>query len=137
MQLNENARIDTSQVEDQRGSGGGLGGGGLPIPLPVGRGKGGMIITLIVVVASMLLGGGFGLNALTDGEGDNTALAEKCSGADRLEQLDCRNTLYVNSIQDYWQDALPQQFGKPYEKALTNYFSSAVNTGCGRSRMCK
>jgi predicted metalloprotease len=135
MQLNENARIDTSQVEDQRGaSGGGLGGGGLPIPIPVGRGKGGLILTLIVVVASVLLGGGFGLNALDDGgggTGDNGSLEQKCSAPDRLEQLDCRNTLYVNSIQDYWQDALPQQLGKPYSKAPTNFFSQGVRTGCG------
>ena len=79
MELNENARIDTSQIEDQRGSpgGGGLSGGGLPIPIPTGGGKGGLIITLIVVVASVLLGGGFGLNALTDDGGQGTTPAWK------------------------------------------------------------
>jgi predicted metalloprotease len=133
MQLNENARIDTSQVDDQRGASGGR--SGIPIPIPIGRGKGGLILTLIVVAASVLLGGGFGLNALDDGggggTGDNGALEQRCQASDRLEQLDCRNTLYVNSIQDYWQEALPRQFGKPYEPAQTNFFSQGVQTGCG------
>jgi len=132
MQLNENARIDTSQIDDQRGSSGG--GGGLGgIPIPIGRGKGGLILTLVVVVASMLLGGGFGLNALNDGgsAGDNTALREKCAAETALDQLDCRNTLFVNSIQDFWQAALPERFGKPYQQAQTTFFSQAVTTGCG------
>jgi predicted metalloprotease len=138
MQLNENARIDTSQVDDHRGAsgggGGGFGGGGLPIPM--GRGKGGLILTLVVVAASMLLGGGFGLNALNDGgggTGDNRALEQRCSAEGALAELDCRNTLYVNSIQDYWQDALPQHFGKPYQQATTNFFGQAVSTGCGQA----
>jgi uncharacterized protein len=135
MQLNENARIDTSQVDDQRGASGGGGMGGLPIPIPVGGGKVGLIITLVVVVASVLLGGGFGLNQLTGDEGGagDEALAQKCAAQDALDQLDCRNTLFVNSIQDYWQDALPQTFGKPYAKATTNFFSQGVSTGCGQA----
>jgi predicted metalloprotease len=137
MELNENARIDTSQVEDRRGSGGGLGGGGfggggIPIPIPTGRGG---WIGIIIAVLVMLVGGGFGLNAVTGGEdsGDNTALEQKCSGSDKLQQLDCRNALYVNSIQAYWRTALPQHFGKPYQPAKTVYFSQAVSTGCGQA----
>jgi predicted metalloprotease len=135
MQLNENARIDTSQVDDQRGASGGGGVGGLPIPIPVGGGKTGLIITLVVVVASLLLGGGLGFNALTGDEGGagDEALAQKCAAENALDQLDCRNTLFVNSIQDYWRDALPQQFGKQYQLATTNYFSQAVSTGCGQA----
>ena len=45
--------------------------------------------------------------------------------------LDCRNALYVNSIQDYWADALPQHFGEQYQPADTVFFEQAVNTGCG------
>jgi uncharacterized protein len=133
MELNEQARIDTSQIEDRRGSGGGgLGGGGIPIPIPTGRGGWvGIIITLLV----LLIGGGFGVNAMTGGEdaGDNTTLEQKCSSGDKLEQLDCRNALYVNSIQTYWRTALPQVFGKPYQPAKTVYFSQAVSSGCGQA----
>jgi uncharacterized protein len=128
--LNEDAQIDTSQISDQR-SGGGGGLGGLPIPI----GRGGLVGTIITILA-LLVGGGFGINAMTGDsgqEGDNGTLQEQCSTAnpDRLKRTDCRNALYVNSIQDYWQDALPQTFGKPYQQAKTVFFAQAVNTGCG------
>ncbi|HEY0697522.1 MAG TPA: neutral zinc metallopeptidase [Micromonospora sp.] len=136
MELNENARIDTSQVEDRRGSGGGLGGGGIPIPIPGGGGRGGLIGIIIAVLVA-LVGGGFGLNAMTGGDdgggGDNTALEQKCSADDALKQLDCRNALYVNSIQAWWTKAMPEKFGQPYEPARTVLFSQAVSTGCGQA----
>ncbi|MEV1286298.1 neutral zinc metallopeptidase [Micromonospora sp. NPDC049679] len=132
MELNENARIDTSQVEDRRGSGGGGGlGGGIPIP----TGKGGLV-GLVVAVLVALVGGGFGINAATGGgggQGDNAAIEQKCAANDALEQLDCRNALYVNSIQAYWQGALPQHFGQPYQQVDTVLFRSAVNSGCGQA----
>ena len=78
MELNENARIDTSQVEDRRGGGGG--GGGLGIPIPIGGGRGG-IVGIVIAVLVALVGGGFGLNAMTGGEqGDNTALEQRWIG---------------------------------------------------------
>ncbi|PZV90835.1 hypothetical protein SAMN05443287_11256 [Micromonospora phaseoli] len=131
MELNENARIDTSQVEDRRGSGGG--GGGLGIPIPIGGGRGG-IVGIIIAVLVALVGGGFGLNAMTGGEsGDNAALEQRCEAANALEQLDCRNTLYVNSIQAYWRTALPQALGEQYRPTRTVFFSQAVNTACGQA----
>ncbi|MET0492361.1 MAG: neutral zinc metallopeptidase [Actinoplanes sp.] len=131
MELNENARIDTSQINDERSSGGGGGGiGGLPIG---GGGLTGIIISVVVA----LVAGFFGVNQLTGdsgGEaqtGDNTSLSQKCSQTDAIKQLDCRNVLYVNSIQDYWVDALPASFGDPYKPAKTDFFSGNVRTGCG------
>jgi uncharacterized protein len=127
--LNDDAQIDTSQVSDQR-SGGGGGLAGLPIPI---GGRGGIIGTIVTLIA-LLVGGGFGINAMTGGDsGDNSSLQEACSTANpnRLQRTDCRNALYVNSIQDYWTDALPQTFGKPYQPAKTVFFAQAVNTGCG------
>ncbi|MFD0783715.1 neutral zinc metallopeptidase [Micromonospora azadirachtae] len=130
MELNENAQIDTSQVDDRRDSdGGGLGG----IPIPIGGGRGG-IVGVVIAVLVALVGGGFGLNAAMDGgdpAGDNTSLRQKCSADDALRQLDCRNTLYVNSIQAYWRTALPREFGEQYRPSRTVFFSRAVNTACG------
>jgi len=131
MELNENARIDTSQIDDQRSSGGGGGGiGGLPIG---GGGITGVIITLLLAA----VGGFFGINQIGGDSGgapqtgDNTSLAQQCSQPDALEQLDCRNTLYVNSIQDYWVDSYPRYFDGSYQPARTVFFSNAVRTGCG------
>src|SRR4029453_11769716 len=121
MELNENARIDTSQIDDQRSSGGGGGGlGGLPI--------GGGGITGILVTGLLALGGDPGSQT-----GDNTTLSQECSQEDRLKQLDCRNVLYVNSIQDYWTEAFPQSFGEQYKPAKTVFFSNAVRTACGNA----
>jgi hypothetical protein len=129
MELNENADIDTSQIEDQRGSGGGGGGfGGLPI-------GGGGLLGIVVTVLLALVGGYFGINNLSgsgsSGQSDNTNLKQECSQSDALKQLDCRNTLYVNSIQAFWTKAEPQYFGKDYQKAKTVFFSDQVSTGCG------
>jgi predicted metalloprotease len=131
MELNENARIDTSQIDDQRSSGGGGGGiGGLPIG---GGGLTGIIVTVLIAV----VGGFLGINNLTDGDGastqtgDNTSLTQKCSQSEAVKQLDCRNVLYVNSIQDYWVEALPATFGEQYKPAKTVLFSQRVSTGCG------
>jgi predicted metalloprotease len=145
MEINDNADLDTSQIDDQRGSGGGFGGGGgggglggLPIPIG-GGGKMGLIITVVIVLGLLLLGGTFGRNLLGGGNspqsGDNTSLSKECdkSNPDRFKRPDCRNVLYVNSIQSYWQVAMPQVFGKQYQPAKTVFFSNAVTTGCGQA----
>jgi predicted metalloprotease len=130
MELNENANVDTSQVDDERGSGGGGGGfGGLPIG---GGGLTGIIVTLLIAV----VGGYFGINTLSGGssepqQGDNTSLRQECSQSDAIKQLDCRNVLFVNSIQAFWTDELPTSFGDPYKPAKTVLFSNQVRTGCG------
>ncbi|MET8149057.1 neutral zinc metallopeptidase [Actinoplanes sp. NPDC049668] len=131
MELNENASIDTSQIDDQRSSGGSGGGiGGLPI-------GGGGLTGIVVAVLIALVGGYFGVNNLAGDDGTaptgggDAALAQKCAQSDAREQLDCRNVLFVNSIQDYWADALPARFGEPYQPAKTVLFSNAVRTKCG------
>jgi predicted metalloprotease len=142
MDLNENADLDTSQVEDLRGSTGGGGGGGgggfggLPIPIPTGRGG---IITTIVVLGLLLLGGGtFGRSMLGGGssggqQSDNRQITQACAttNPDRLQREDCRNLLYVNSIQSFWQTELPQVTGVAYQSATTRFFNGSVQTGCG------
>jgi uncharacterized protein len=141
MELNDNANLDTGQVEDMRGSSGGGGGGffggggGGGFPIPIGGGKIGLIIALVVVVGGICLGGGFGSGLLGGGDNkaDNSNLQQKCaqSNPDRFKDEDCRNLLYVNSIQNFWSTGMQQYFGKPYQPATTRYFSGQINTGCG------
>jgi predicted metalloprotease len=137
MSLNEDAQIDTGQIEDQRASGGGGGRIGIPIPMGGGGGRGGLI-GLIVTVLLVLVGGGIGAGTMLGGGGgggqtDNTDLNRACSTAnpDRLKRTDCRNALYVNSIQNFWQTELPQVYGQQYQPADTVFFSGQTNTGCG------
>ncbi|MEV4826404.1 neutral zinc metallopeptidase [Micromonospora sp. NPDC049274] len=137
MELNERAELDTSQANDLgRGSGGG--GGGMGIPIPGGGGRGG-IIGIVVAVLIALLGGGFGLNAMTNGDDGGQAgggdIDQACGTAnpDRLQDARCRNLLYVNSIQGYWQKEYPELGNGKYEPTTTNFFQQAVNTGCGQA----
>jgi predicted metalloprotease len=135
MELNENAQVDTSQIEDQRGSGGG-GGFGIPIPGGGGGGRGGLIATVIAILVALLGGGGVVASQMGGGGGgtaDNGNLNESCAtgNPDHTKQTDCRNALYVNSIQNFWSKELPQVSGKAYQKAPTVFFSQQVNTGCG------
>ncbi|NUR29921.1 MAG: hypothetical protein HOV83_29400, partial [Catenulispora sp.] len=133
MSLNENAEVDTSQVTDVRGSGGGGGGGG-----GFRLGGGGLIGTL-VTLALLVIGGITGVNVIGGGGGDqggdNSTVQQECAttNPDRTKNEDCRNILYINSIQAFWQTEMPDVFGQPYQKVNTVFFSQAVNTGCGQA----
>jgi uncharacterized protein len=132
MDLNENAQIDTGQVRDVGRSGGGGGLAGLPIPMGKGGGVG-----LLILLAVMVIGGIVGGNTLLgdDGGAGGDDLARECAAdnPDRLQNVKCRNALFVNSIQDYWQEALPQSFGTPYQEADTVFFEVGVSTACGQA----
>jgi predicted metalloprotease len=135
MEINENAQVDPTQIDDRRGGGGGGGGlgglgglGGGRIPIPTSRG--GLIVTVIVVLITLAGGGFAGFNALGGG---GSQPASDCSSAnpDRFKQTDCRNELYVESIQNFWQTETPQVFGKAYTRSKTEFFSGQTDTGCG------
>jgi len=131
MDLNENAQIDTGQVRDVGRSGGGGGLAGIPIPMGKGGGVG-----LLILLAVMVIGGLVGGNSLLgDDSGGGGDLGQECAvdNPDRLQNVKCRNALFVNSIQNYWQTALPQSFDKPYQEADTVFFEGAVSTGCGQA----
>ncbi|MCO8276347.1 neutral zinc metallopeptidase [Actinoplanes sp. TRM 88003] len=127
MELNENAEIDTSQVDDRRGSGGGGGGfGGLPI-------GGGGLVGIIVTIVLAVVGGYFGINQIGGGSdtGDNANIQQACAQDNATQQLECRNVLYINSIQAYWTKATPEYFNRQYEPAKTVIFAQRVSTACG------
>jgi len=112
-----------------------------------GGGKAGKSTLMIIIVVAVIciglvcclsrgnlsglgdLGGLGGANATPD----NSALASTCSKSNpnRFADPACRNLAYINSIQAYWQKALPQTMGKNYEIVPTRFFSGQVNTACG------
>jgi predicted metalloprotease len=132
VEFNEDVSLDTSQVQDMRGSGGGgiggrvaLGGGGL-----------GIVGAILYFVLSQLggVGGGVPLSTgdVSSGEQvNNSELASECkTGKDANTNHDCAVVAVINSIQGYWDD----QFARTnltYQPAPTNFFRGGVNTGCG------
>jgi predicted metalloprotease len=127
MDFDENANIDTSQVDDVRGSGGGgmIPGGGKTI--------GGGIVGLILFVVLGLLGVNGNLPGVSsDGSsGDNTTLEEKCakSNPDRFREADCRQVATFNDLRAFWSQTLGAQYREP----RFTLFSQAVNTACGQA----
>src|SRR5580765_5441091 len=118
----DNANLDPSQVDDRRGAGG-MGG--------VALGGLGGLGTIALIVISLLTGVNPGSLLETGGSTTTTdtpgAAADCKTGADANARQDCRIVGYVNSIQDYWQNAL----GSKYQVSKTTLFTQATQTGCG------
>jgi uncharacterized protein len=145
MRFNPKARLDRSQVQVRRGGGGGRGGGGMPFPIPagtggrIGGGIGGIVVLVIIVLVTGGLGGLGGGGTETTGVTPRSAsgavsssdLTECETGVDANDNPDCARLAVVNSIQDFWEGALPEQTGKQYVEADTVMFSGGVDTGCG------
>jgi uncharacterized protein len=144
MRFNEGAKLDTTQVEDQRGSSGssgfGRGGGGLGTPMVVGGGGGGILLVL-VILAFNLLGGNLGPSstpASVPAAGTSSypqvaggTVAQDCrTGADANARTDCRIVGVVNSVQQYWSAELPRR-GTRYTPADTVFYSGTTQAGCG------
>ncbi|HEX2053220.1 MAG TPA: neutral zinc metallopeptidase [Actinomycetota bacterium] len=119
MRFRSGARLDTSQVSDRRGMGGP---GGLAV------GGGGIIGVIFLLV--QLLGGGGGELGLPAGGGIgslNEDLSAECqTGEDANQRSDCRIVGVVNSLQEFWGQALDG-----YRPAKTVFFEGSVQTGCG------
>jgi predicted metalloprotease len=125
MSFNEGASLDTSQV---------TGGGGGRTGAVVGGGVGGLVILLI----SLFLGGGPGgstvdLNdILTGGTQSGSVDTSQCkTGADANRDDVCRIIGTVNSVQDYWKDALPADVQRQYQDATTVIYAGQTQSACG------
>jgi predicted metalloprotease len=143
MRFNPKARLDTSQVQTRRGGGGG-GGFGFPVGgggggLKIGGGIGGIVMLVLIFLLSQYLGGSGGGTGLPTGpisddrpvSTDSQDLAHCKTGADANEDPDCARVAVVNSIQSYWNEALPQQADRQYVFGDTVIFSDSVDTSCG------
>jgi len=131
MRFRKDAKLDQSQVGDLRGR---RTAGGAPMAL-----GGGGIVTLLIVLAIVFLGGnplGDGTGGLGDlagqtaGTGPPAATLDHCqTGADANEHEDCRILAVVNSVQEYWTE----RGLRNYQPARTIFFDGGVSTGCGNA----
>jgi predicted metalloprotease len=135
VRFDDDAALDTSEVQDMRGGGGGGNGGRLAL----GGGGLGVVGLVIYFLLSQLGGtsapnaaGPLGLGSLGSGQQiDSTSLSQKCkTGADANRDDDCAVVAIINSIQTYWAGQLARS-GQTYQKAPTRFFSGNVRTGCG------
>ncbi|MFC7593898.1 neutral zinc metallopeptidase [Terrabacter sp. GCM10028922] len=148
MSFNENAQLDTSQVESggSGGFGGGGGGGGFPGGIQVGGGIGGLILLVLMLIfgGGNILGGGDsgsssgGLPSQqlesdqvgAAGQVDEAAFSQCKTGADANKNDVCLVIATVNSVQDYWQKTLPK-YQMNYEMAKTVVYQGQTQSGCG------
>jgi predicted metalloprotease len=139
MRFDENADLDTSNIDDLRGGGGGGGGVGGRVAL----GGGGLgIVGLILYFLLSQLGGGSagggglglpsGLGGLADGQSaDTSQAASSCrSGSQANKELDCEVVAVVNSLDGYWSDTFARS-NITFTPPRTNFFTGGVRTGCG------
>jgi predicted metalloprotease len=145
MTFNDNAQLDTSQVESG-GSGGGGGRGGLPGGIQVGGGIGGLILLILTLIfGGNVLGGGDSGGSTSSGGSSqqlqtdqvaaagqvpSSAFAACKSGADANSNDVCLIVGTVNSVQDYWTKQLPK-YQMNYEPAKTVIYQGQTPSGCG------
>jgi predicted metalloprotease len=132
VKFNPDADLDTSGVEDTRGSGGG-GGGLLPggVGIPVGGGIGGIILLVVILFLNGGLPGGG--SSSDQPVTRNTApgnLGSCKKGSDLASNPECRFVVYQNSIEGFWSAELARR-GRKYTRAPLRVFNGSVNTGCG------
>src|SRR5919109_5530730 len=126
MRFDEDSQLDTSQVQDTRGS-----------RIPGGRvaiGGGAGVLGIVIYLLVNLLGGSTGALPGIDQvqvEGDNSQLEQECkTGQDANAKQDCRVVAVVNSVQTFWTQEFERR-GARYQEAPTRLFTAVTRTGCG------
>jgi uncharacterized protein len=126
MRFDQNSQLDTSQVEDTRGS-----------RLPGGRATIGGGVGIVGLLIALLLGvnpfesSESGFPGVDQVQGDNTQIQQECkTGEDANTKQDCRTVAIVNSVQEFWSDEFGRRGGQ-YQPATTRLFTEATQTGCG------
>ncbi|MGK5642401.1 KPN_02809 family neutral zinc metallopeptidase [Streptomyces sp. URMC 126] len=128
MQFDDDADLDTSQVQDERGSR--IPGGGLTV--------GGGLVGLLALLAGLFFGIGPQELGLSSGEPDTTPSASTdaqvqrdCrTGRDANAREDCRIVGVVNSAQAFWSQEFARR-STSYSQARTKLFTGRTNTACG------
>lgn len=146
MSFNDNAQLDTSQVESGGSGGFRGGGGGFPGGIQVGGGIGGLILLILALLfGGNVLGGGSDGGGATSGlpsqqlqsdqvaaggQVDGNEFSQCRTGADANKNDVCLIIATVNSVQDYWTKTLPR-YQVAYEPAKTVIYQGQTPSRCG------
>jgi len=127
VKFNRRAKLDPSQVSDQRRRSNGK-------RVAAGVGIGAFLAAILSWLSSVgplgFLGGDGDAQVQAESGGIGN-LEEECElVADIAENPDCRFVLFVNSVQQFWTDEFARR-GASYQSAVTTFFSGAVRTSCG------
>ena len=138
MSFNDDANLDTSQVESGGGRRGMPGGG-----MVVGGGAGGIILLILALLFGGNITGGGADGSINPGQdtqlnpgqvqpgGAQTDGFSQCkTGADANRDVQCRVVGTVNSVQDYWTSEFPR-YGKTYRSVNTVLYSGSTQSACG------
>jgi len=129
MSFNENSSLDTSQVTG--------GGGGGRTGMVVGGGAGGIVLLILSLLFGQNLMGTdtnpFDTSQVgsSGSEAAATDFSQCRTGADANRDVTCRIIGTVNSVQDYWADALPADVQRQYQPAKTVIYSGRTQSACG------
>ncbi|MDQ8701776.1 neutral zinc metallopeptidase [Streptomyces sp. LHD-70] len=130
MQFDDDARLDTSEVQDVRRS-----------RVPGGRATiGGGLAGVIALLLGLFFGVGpdnLGLTSENDQPSVSSSSAsqvrESClTGEDANTEEDCRTVAVVNSVQDFWGQEFQRRQAR-YTPAQTVLFTGRVGTACGNA----
>lgn len=128
-------RRQSTNVSDQRGSGGGFGGGG-PMRIPVRAGGGGGIGLLIIVAILWL---GFGINPLTllgmdqGGQGQGQGQVARGPGPQGTsDETDDFVATVLADTEDVWNRRFADS-GETYQEPTLVMFSGSVSSACGQA----
>jgi uncharacterized protein len=121
MTFNEGGRIDSSRVRTSRGGKGVAIGGGA-----------GILVLLVYLFTGQDLSGVIGGGEPSQQE-SGISLEHCKTGADANQYVECRMVGGAESLDAFWQTALPEQAGIEYQTPGIEVFEDSVATGCGNA----
>jgi predicted metalloprotease len=129
MSFDEGVDLDTSQVTGGGGRGGVVIGGGIGTLIIILLGAFfGVDLSGIVPSGSNPLDPG---NVTTGGQESSESFNACKTGADANRDATCRIIGTVNSVQAYWNEALPAEQRRQYRAAKTVIYRGATQSACG------
>lgn len=124
MSFNNNARLDSSRVNDRRGKGKGI---------AVGGGLGGLLLILSLFFGSDVIDG-LGLSdggtGTVAGQAQSESIDTCLNGEDANERLDCRILGTAESLDSFWEPYLAG-YGLTYTEPGVVLFTDRTSTACG------